>query len=181
MMILQTGKRRSDRWTSAGFTLIELVLVMAILVVVLSMTATSLTSFFKGRALDAEGRRFVSLTRHAQNRAISEGVPMTVWIDEEERKYGLEIAAGYAVQDDKAAEFQLGKDLEIELLERPATAIVQIGNENLLRFNPDGFMDENNPQVIAIKEKDGETVFVAPSRNRLNYEITTNEVYRARR
>jgi Tfp pilus assembly protein FimT len=180
-MILRTGTRRSDCRARAGFTLIELVLVMAILIVVLSISGASLTSFFKGRSLEAEGKRFLALTRYAQNRAISEGLPTTVWIDPKEKKYGVETAPGFAEVDDDAEEFTLGRDLEIEVGWSVSAAPRRSGNEVVLTFSPDGFFSETNPEQIAIKEPKGEEVLIVPSRNRLYYEITTNQVLHARR
>jgi Tfp pilus assembly protein FimT len=180
-MILQTGNKQKIRSRLSGFTLIELVLVMAILIVVLSVSGTSLTSFFKGRTLEAEGKRFLALTRYAQNRAISEGFPMQMWVDTTERKYGLEIAAGMVEWDDKAVEFDLGRDIAVESAWPQGAAIRQQRNQFFLRFSPDGFIDETNPELIEIKEKDGEAVYIVPALNRLNYEITTNEVYAVRR
>ena len=180
-MILLIGSRQNSKSRArAGFTLIELVLVMAILIVVLSMSGASLTSFFKGRALEAEGKRFLALTRYAQNRAISEGLPMAVWINEEEKKYGLEIATGYVDLDEKATEFSLGRDLEIDVTWVTSAAIRQSRDEVLLRFRPDGFFDETNPELIVIKEAKGESVVITPSRNRLYYEISTNQVFTTR-
>src|SRR5205085_9663750 len=101
-MTLRTGIKPSNCRGYSGFTLIELVLVMAILVVVLSMSGASLTSFFKGRSLEAEGKRFLALTRYAQNRAISEGVPTTIWVNEKEKKYGLEPMPGFIDVDEKS-------------------------------------------------------------------------------
>ena len=66
-MTLPTGRTRSD--TDRAFTLIELVLVMTLLVVVVAIAAPSLAGFFRGRALDAEARRLLSLTRQGQSRA----------------------------------------------------------------------------------------------------------------
>ncbi len=182
-MILQTGNRtRTRRSSHAGFTLIELVLVMAILIAVLSVSGSSLTSFFRGRSLDAEAKRFLALTRHAQSRAVSEGLPMSLWIDTKERKYGLEIAAGLVEEDESAAEFNLGRDIEIEVT-WPAGAIRPRRNETALQFGPDGFIDENNPELITVREKDkdSDAIYIVPAFNRLNYEITTNNVYAARR
>lgn len=180
-MILRTGSRRKTDRVKSAFTLIELILVMTILIVVVAMSGSSLTSFFKGRALDAEGQRFLALTRHAQDRAVSEGRPMSLWIDAKQRKYGLEIAPGFAELDAKADEFELGRDLKIEVRNSPLGAIPQTGNEVTLRFNPDGFLNEATPETIVIKEKAGESVLIVPARNRLNYEITTNQSYIARR
>src|SRR5262249_9004612 len=42
--------------TVTGFTLIELILVMALLTVAVSVTAPALSNFFRGRALDSEAR-----------------------------------------------------------------------------------------------------------------------------
>ena len=180
-MTLPIGNRRRIRFVHAGFTLIELVLVMAILIAVLSMSGASLTSFFRGRTLEAEGMRFLALTRHAQNRAVSEGLPMVLWIDTAEKKYGLEHAAGFVGVNDKVTEFNLGRDLEIEVTFPQNAVIRQKSNEILLRFDPDGFIDENNPELIVIKEKDGNAVNIVTTLNRLNYEITTNKVYAVRR
>lgn len=180
-MILQTGKQRSDRRAGAAFTLIELVLVMAILIVVLSLSGTSLTSFFKGRSLEAEGKRFLALTRYAQNRAVSEGLPMTVWINQRDKKYGVETAPGFVELDEKAQEFTLGRDLQIEAGWSAAVAPRRSADEVVLNFSPDGFFNETNPEQIVIKEPKGEQVLIAPSRNRLYYEITTNQVFQPRR
>ena len=177
-MMSPTGtSRRIKARRNGAFTLIELVLVMAILIVVLSMTATSLTSFFKGRALEAEGQRFLALTRYAQNRAVSEGLPMSLWIDPEQRKYGLGITANYVEADDQAKEFSLGKDLEIKVDWLSAALLRPRGEELILKFLPDGSIDETNPELITIQEKKEEPVYIGLSRNRLNYEITTNQVY----
>ena len=181
-MTLRTGNRlRTKGRDGAGFTLIELVLVMAILIVVLSMSGTSLTSFFKGRSLEAEGKRFLALTRHAQDRAVSEGATMSLWVDKAQRKYGVEAVISFGEEDAEAKEFELGLDLEIELTWPQSAVIQQRGGEIVLRFGPDGFIEETNPELITIKEKDGEAVYIVPTLNRLNYEITTNNVYAIRR
>jgi type II secretion system protein H len=142
--MLRTGLRRSDRRARAGFTLIELMLVMAILIVVLSMSGASLTSFFKGRSLEAEGKRLLALTRYAQNRAVSEGLPMTVWINEREKKFGLGTAPGFVEVDEAAQEFTLGRDLEIEVGGSLAVAPRRSASEVVLNFSPDGFFNETN-------------------------------------
>src|SRR5215831_89969 len=61
--------------TQDAFTLIELILVMAILTVAVAITAPALSNFFHGRSLDSEARRLLSLTRQGQSRAVSEGLP----------------------------------------------------------------------------------------------------------
>ena len=180
-MMLPIGTRRSNCRARAGFTLIELVLVMAILIVVLSISGASLTSFFKGRSLEAEGKRFLALTRYAQNRAVSEGLPVTVWINEKEKKYGIETAPGFLEVDEDAEEFTLGRDLEIEVGWSVSAGPRRSASEAVLIFSPDGFFNETNPEQIVIKEAKGERVLIVPSRNRLYYEISTNQLLQARR
>jgi prepilin-type N-terminal cleavage/methylation domain-containing protein len=47
-----------------AFTLIELILVMALLSIVLAVSAPALSGFFRGRTADAAARRLVSLIRY---------------------------------------------------------------------------------------------------------------------
>lgn len=197
-MTLPTGNQRTrsaEPNPAAAFTLIELILVMAMLLIVLAVSAPSLSNFFRGRTLDSEARRFVSLTRYGQSRAVSEGVPMVLWIDLRKRSYGLKQEAGYTDEDAKAVEFEMGKELSIEVADVPeAGASARQGrlaqptdpSVPTLRFQPDGFVGETSPQSVVIREeKDGartdESIWITQSRNRLNYEIRTNALQNALR
>jgi type II secretion system protein H len=176
-----------------GFTLIELVLVMAMLLIVLSLAAPSLARFFRGRTLDFEAKRFLALTRYAQSRAVSEGAPMLLWIDVEQRAYGLEIEASYAEEGTQTnrLQFTLGERLEVEVevpevkTSRPMPE--QIGRLRgevpFIRFAPDGFIDETSPTRVLFREPEAEAgaILVGQSINRLNYEIQTNNVLALRR
>ena len=102
-------------------------------------------------------------------------------IDEREKVYGSQIMPGSVERDEKTNEFQLGRDLEIDVTWVEGNALPQRGNEILLRFRPDGFFDESNPELVTIKEAGGESVFIAPNRNRQYYEISTNQIYITRR
>jgi type II secretion system protein H len=160
--------------------LIELILVMAMLLIVLAVAAPSLTNFFKGRTLDSEARRFLALTRYGQSRAISEGMPMVLWVDMQERAYGLEPEASYNNLDSRAVDYDLGRDLQIEVRDLPNQATVQTGsnqanrNPNSIRFRPDGFIAETSPKTVVIKDANGDAVWISQSRNGLTYEIQTN-------
>src|SRR5882672_5216117 len=120
------GRGRRPRPASStaktAFTLIELILVMAMLMIVLAVAAPSLSNFFRGRTLDSEARRFVSLTRYGQSRAVAEAAPMDLWIDTKQGAYGLEEEAGYTDFDTKAVDLDLDKDLLIEVQDMPAQA-----------------------------------------------------------
>jgi type II secretion system protein H len=186
----------------AGFTLLELILVMAMLLTVLSLAAPSLARFFRGRGLDSEATRFLALLRHAQSRAVSEGVPVVVWLDPESRLYGLEAESSYVERDDLALEFRVNDQVEVEaelppaanllseLLDRAALLPPELdltvqtertqAIKNLIwfRFNPDGFLTENLPRWVEFREvrddRSAARLWVAQSYNRLSYEIRTN-------
>jgi type II secretion system protein H len=192
-MTLRTGKNQIKSVEAPrprAFTLIELILVMALLVIVIAVAAPSLSRFMRGRTLDSEARRFVSLTRYGQSRAVSEGVPVVLWINTRQGSYGLRQEAGYTEQDAKAVDFLLGKDLRVEVASLPA----QLGplaqaratrqtdpNTPMLRFPPDGFIDETSPQSVVLRDQSGESIWITQSRNRLNYEIHTNVLRNATR
>src|SRR6188474_2898745 len=102
-MTLPTGsKTNAESRPRAAFTLIELILVMAMLLIVLGVAFPSLKGFFQGRNIDSEARRFLSLTRYGQSRAISEGIPMILWIDAPRKAYGLQVQTGYTESNSKA-------------------------------------------------------------------------------
>src|SRR5215510_12544423 len=94
-----------------AFTLIELILVMTILTIAVSLTAPALANFFRGRTLDSEARKLLSLTRLGQSRAVSEGIPMQLWLDAVDGKYGLEAEPSYEETDPKAVEISLDSGL----------------------------------------------------------------------
>jgi prepilin-type N-terminal cleavage/methylation domain-containing protein len=99
-----------------AFTLIELILVMALIVIAVSLIAPHFSSFFRGRALDSEMHQLLALMHDGQSRAVSEGVPMLLWIDEKKSAYGLEEEPGFADKDPQAEEFTLNPDLQIQIV-----------------------------------------------------------------
>ena len=72
-----------------GFSLLELILVMAILTSIFAITVPSLGRFFRGQSIEEETRRFLTLTRYAPNLAISSNIPMILWVDEMNNTYGI--------------------------------------------------------------------------------------------
>ena len=185
MMILPTGNsqpRSSDAGCARAFTLVELLLVMALLLIVVSVTLPSLKGFFRGRNLDSEARRFLSLTRYAQSRAVSEGVPMVLWIDTRRGAYGLQQQAGYTTADTNALTFQLSDELSVETqMPDSATAaglvspVAQgMGNVPMIRFTPDEFIGEGSPDRIVFRQGQNDAVWIVESTNRLKYELQAN-------
>lgn len=157
---------------------------MAMLAIVLAVSAPSLARFFRGRTLDSEARRFLSLTHYGQSRAISEGVPMSLWIDAPQGTYGLQVETGFTTSDRKAVEYPLAKDLRIEVtagLAPAGQAGPGVVNRVAIRFLPDGFIAESSPERVVFHEGERAVISIGQSRSRLNYEIQTNNLANAGR
>lgn len=178
-----------------AFTLVELIVVMGLLVAVISMAAPSLAGFFRGRAVDAEARRFLTLTRAGQSRAAAEAVPMILWVDLKQRTYGLETDSSFVDVDLKAVQYTLDGNvvLEIGATDSLAAAITEdtlfgsstsaSRNASLphIRFEPDGGVSAGSPESFMLMDRDGGTLWVRQTANRLSYEIGNQEVQRTTR
>ncbi len=191
-----TGKTRNVRPVAPkAFTLIELILVMAMLVVLMSVLAPSLGNFFRGRSVDGEVRRLSSLIRYGRERAISEGTPMILWIDPQQRAYGLTEDSTYAAQDARAVAYPLSRDVLVEVdasrvnaaplpVSLPLVSGYRPGRAAYaIRFQPDGFIADSSPIQIRIREQNppsgsrnsrAGTLWLAPSASRLTYDLHTN-------
>jgi len=67
--------------TSRAYTLLELVLVLAIIASTLAMVAPALSGFARGRRAEEAARQFVSLTRWARSQAVTDGVSYQLIVD----------------------------------------------------------------------------------------------------
>ena len=176
---------QGHRDPDSAFTLIELILVMALLTVIISVAAPNLSEFFRGRALDTEAGRFLALTRYGQSRAVSAGTPMVLWIQHAEGTYGLREEMKYAptkvgrfhpvefepslnrFNEEMPLEYELAKDLRFEM---DANTKVT-NNVAIIRFEPDGSIDENSLKMIFIRDKNDVSIPIILTRTRLKYEI----------
>jgi prepilin-type N-terminal cleavage/methylation domain-containing protein len=183
------GGRAEPFRAGKGFTLIELILVMAILTIAVSITAPTLANFFRGRTLDSEARRLLALTRQAQSRAVSEGIPMELWVDASQNKYGLEAEPSYEPDDAKKEEFVLDKNLGLKVVSlnigasrangsfgpsanaAPPAVVSHHPDVPRIRFLPDGSISEDSPQVVQLMGLEGNLISLTLSRSRLTYEL----------
>ena len=160
----------------AAFTLIELVLVLALLVVITSLAAPAMANFIRGRALDSEARRLFSLTHAAQSRAVSEGMPMVLWVDQKQGTYGFEAeTSNKKTGDPKADTFTLDATLQIAVMNLGRSAPTTFNNLPAIRFLADGTVDENSPQTIQLTDSGGVSRWLIESRNHTGYEISNSQ------
>jgi prepilin-type N-terminal cleavage/methylation domain-containing protein len=168
--------------SSRGFTLIELILVMALLVIAVTFVTPRMQVFFRGRTLQSEARQIVAIMHNGQARAVSGGVPMRLWFDSEKKQYGLDEEPGYSDPKDATPEkIELNENLKIEIPEgdpsvsQPATSELNDEHSGLpkITFLPDGSIADGSPRSVRIVDNDGSAVLLTQTRDRNQYEITT--------
>ena len=152
---------------------------MVLLLIVASLVAPRMSSFFRGRALSAEARRMLSLVNYAQSRAVAEGVPVLLWIDPATSMYGIEVQTGHLGSDDRAHIFTAEPTLTLEAVGNSEVYVSEQEDEQMglpeglpaIRFNPDGFFDEGSVSKIIIRQGDEGALEIVPTATRLGYEI----------
>ncbi len=168
MIHVATGLRRGR-----AFTLIELILVMGVLAVLVGIVVPVMSGFFRGQDIAQEGKRFIALTQYAQSQAISTGIPQTLWVDAQQRAYGVREAYGYSVETNESKVYWLGKDL---LLELDATAVPNgVSSDIGIYFQPDGLISEGSITNLVIEHPEHERLYIALGTNGLGFEILRNE------
>ena len=190
-MISGTGRRTESAVRRRdGFTLLELILVLALLGVAVAIVTPRMSGFASGRAFDSETRRLLALTHAARSRAIAEGRPIVLWINAAEGNYGVRQDGPVANADTNALEFNLSPGIEIAfdtpdtLVGQTATSrrpqvpplpnAVSIGPLQVLpgiRMMPDGSIDETSPRSIRITGSDGNALWLVQGSDRRHYEL----------
>ena len=167
---------------------------MALLTIVISLTAPKLSRFFHGRTLDSEARRLLALTRSGQSRAVSEGIPMDLWVDADKGEFGLAAEPSFETSDPKAVEFTLDSRLKIEVVQRIVTTptltlsrtrrastaslprvVLARANLPAIRFLPDGSLGETSPQKLHLTSGDGGSLWLTQTSDGLRYEIRSTD------
>jgi type II secretion system protein H len=158
--------------SARGFTLIELILVLALLVIITSIAAPAMSRFVRGRALDAEARRLLTLMHLAQSRAVSEGEPMMLWVNEKSGGYGVAAETSGQNGDPKAEDLMIDSTLAISVLNSGTGVPTTFNNLPAIRFQADGTIDENSPQTLKLTDSDGFSRLLTETPLRNGYEIT---------
>jgi Tfp pilus assembly protein FimT len=139
------------------------------MVIVISVAAPTFKEFLKGRNLENEARQFLSVTRYGASRAVSEGLPVDLWINVKQNKYGMTAAGGYTETRTNAAAltFTLDENVQMQVSQPPGMlttvsnwwtpSTVRRGAMPVLRFQPDGFISDTSPKVVKFEEGQGGT------------------------
>ena len=155
--------------------MIELILVLALLVIISSLAAPAMANFIRGRALDSESRRMVALMHAGQSRAVSEGLPMVLWVDEKAGCLWLQAETTGQTGDAKAEVLSLDSTLQIAVLNTGLGTPTTFNNLPAIRFLADGTVDENSPQTLQLTDSAGIKRWLIETRNHTGYEINDSQ------
>lgn len=159
---------------------------MTLVVIGVSFVAPQLGGFFRGRTMQSEARRMISLAHGAQSRAVSGGVPVILWFDKDKtpNQYGFQEEPGYhdndkdGGKDPKAETLEINERLKFEILEDDnaiAQPTVESSDPHMnmphITFMPDGTIADGSPRTINIVDENGPKVSVKQTRDRSQYEI----------
>lgn len=86
-------------FTSSGYTLLELVLVLAVLAVALAAVAPTLSGFGQGRKAEETAARFVAVTRWARTQAISDGCNYRIVLEPDAARWTVQVESGDGYED----------------------------------------------------------------------------------
>lgn len=143
---------------------------MALLVVAVALVAPRMSDFARGRALDAEVRRLAALMHAGQSRAVSEGMPMVLWLNEKQGAYGLQEETPPKTGDAKAENLNVADNVQVSVENAGVPAATTFQNLPAIRFLPDGTIDENSPH--SLKLTDGTTsIWLVETQNRAGYDV----------
>ena len=157
-----------------GFTLIELILVLAMLVIITSIAVPAMSKFIRGRALESESRRMLALLRAAQSRAVSEGMPMMFWIDDKAGAYGFAAETSGQDGDSKAENLTVDATLQLAVVNIGSGAQTTFNHLPAIKFLADGTVDETSPQTLALQDGDGFGRWLIETKSRTGYEINSS-------
>jgi Tfp pilus assembly protein FimT len=163
--------------------MVELVIVMTIMVIVVGVAAPSFKAFLQGSNLENEARRFLSLTRFGESRAVAEGLPMDLGINLKQNKYWLAATGGYTETKTNVSWFIADDNVQM-LVSQSFTVLTQSNfwtpsavrgiSLPVIRFQPDGFISETSPQKIIFRQASGPEIWLVQNRDHLRYDLELN-------
>ncbi len=155
------------RATTAAFTLVELIIVMALLAIAAALAAPMLSRSLRDRNLADEATRFLSASEYARNEAVSQGIPMVVWLNASAGRFGVGGKAGFEVDESRLKDFPISDDIHFEIEDKASTG----QSVDLAEFSPDGAMASTSLESLRLLDRFGSAVAIARTADRWGYEI----------
>ena len=155
-----------------GFTLVELIIVMALLAVVMALAAPMLSRSMRERNLADEMTRLLSATEYARSEAVSQGVPMVVWLDQSSRRIGIEPKQGFDGEPSRNREYTWNEDIQVEATQKATSGKTL----DVMEFGPDGAPTESSAETVKMSDRFGAVMTLSRTSDRWAYEIVKEEV-----
>jgi len=171
---MPTGAVQSER--TVAFTLIEFIVVMALIATLMALVAPRLSRSIQRRNLDQEAMRWIAATEYGRDQAVAQGVPMVVWLDAETSWFGVQPKAGYPALSNRVVEFQLPEEVRFDL----AAATRGSGPAPVVEIAPDGYLETESIPVLGLRHRSGDRVIVTLTTNGWGYELLTEQQYEIR-
>ena len=159
-------RSNSTRFLS-GFTLVELVIVMTLLAVVAALSVPAMSRSIRARNLRDEATRFLAATEYGRDEAVSQGVPMTVWIDPAKQQFGVEPKAGFVGAEARSREFTVNPDIHFQI-DKVAGSDGQVP---VVEFAPDGVPGMTTMETVRLVDRFASTITLVRTTDGWGYEI----------
>ena len=157
--------------SAQGFTLVELIIVMTLLAIVAAIAVPSLSRSMRQRNLDEEATRLLALTEYGRDEAVSQGVPMIVWIDAKSQRYGIEPKAGFDSDEARARDYAMNPDVQIEIDKAAASG----GIVEAMEFGPDGALTTSSVDSVRLVDRFKSAITVSRTTDGWSYELVKEE------
>lgn len=119
----------------AAFTLLELVLVLALLAVVAMMVAPSFRNFARAQDAEDSANQILALSRWAQTQAVARAERYRLYMDQQTGQYQLMVERGQVFEtlgEEFGRAFVLPHGVHMEC------SVLTEGNRSYVQFDPDG-------------------------------------------
>jgi len=160
---------------SQAFTLVELILVMALLCIIVGLAVPSLARSMHQRNLVQEATTLYALTEYARDEASSRGVPMVVWIDEDSGQYGAKAKTGFEDSGAREKDFTLEGGVTFEPLAATTGTAPLTTEENgatdAVEYEPDGTLDPSSELAVKIEDRSQSEAGIVQNTDGTAYEI----------
>lgn len=144
---------------------------MTLLAVVAAIAVPSLSRSMRQRNLDEEATRLLALTEYARNEAVSQGVPMIVWIDATGQRYGLEPKSGFDSDETRARDYDMNPDVQVEVDKIAASG----GVVEAIEIEADGAISSSSVESIRLVDRFNEAISISRTTDRWSYELVKEE------
>jgi prepilin-type N-terminal cleavage/methylation domain-containing protein len=151
--------------TAPAFTLIELILVMALLGILMAIAVPNLARSLRDRKLDDEAKRFLAATEYCRSEAVSQGIPMVLWIEPSTGHFGVRTKDGYIPVHDRSKEFSLNEDVHFEVPDSNSSSFIAA------EMAPDGTIDSTSVDSVQLIDRFHTSATVNKTDDDLGYEL----------